>query len=272
MDSQWAHPNIYSGLTELVMQLFHSIVSLSALNSSRYKEGWVVDALEHYKQALPTFRVIVRGGLDLSADGILFTHFILLIFEILSVDHWRESMWRHHLSQLGRLLVTRSELHGKERLPYLVWSIILIDTYATLTAGGSGELCDALAQCGLIPTPQHITQSIEDSQTPESVSLFQEVLGLEQKVAKFAGKLGQLSNKMRNRAAAGEMPVYGDGENECHRIVYELKDAWLARQPRVENLIAAAEGTGSPVSAASGFGSTVFPQIQETYQHVIPPE
>lgn len=177
-------------------------------------------------------------------------------------------MWRHHLSQLGRLLVTRAELRGKERLPYLVWSIVLIDTYATLTAGGSGELSDALAHCGLIPTPRHITRSIGHSQTPESVNLFQEVLGLEQNVAKFAGKLGQLSNKMRNQAAAGENPVYGDGENECCQIVYELKGAWQARQPRVEHLIAAAEGSGSPGSAAS---ASVFPRIQETYQHVIPP-
>jgi len=173
-------------------------------------------------------------------------------------------MWQQHLTQLLRILITRVEMYGKERLPYVVWSLIIIDTYAALTAGGNGELAGTLAENSLIPNPQHITELLVTVETPESLTLFQEVLGLTQKVVTLAGKLGQLSHKLRDPAAAVDMAVYG--ESECYRIVYQLKNVWQVEQPRVENLITAATITGVSISTTPG--SVILPQVQETYEHV----
>ncbi|KAF8544797.1 fungal-specific transcription factor domain-containing protein [Trichophaea hybrida] len=243
--------------------LFHAIVALSALSSSR--RFCTLDALHHYQQALPTLQTSLKDLADLSSNGTLYTHFLLLIYEILAVDHeqLRECMWQQHLSQLVRILFLRVEVFGKERLPYMVWSLIVIDTYASLTAGGDGELVSTLTENGLVPNPQHITEPLVSVEPPESLTLFQEVLGLAQKVVALAGKLGQLSHKLRDPAADVDMAVYG--ESECYQIVYQLKKVWQAEQPRVENIITAASTTGVSISGAPG--SVLLPQVQETYEH-----
>ena len=42
----------------------------------------VADALEHYQQVLPAMREFVKSEEDYTSDGALFTHYLLLLYEV----------------------------------------------------------------------------------------------------------------------------------------------------------------------------------------------
>jgi hypothetical protein len=241
-------------------------VALSALSSSHRAGYCALHALQHYQQALPTLQTSLD---DLRSDGTLFTHFLLLIYEILAAEQWRECMWQQHLAQLVHILMTRRDTclknDVKERLPYVVWWLVVIDTYAVLTAGGTGELVNTLVEKNYMPQPRDITAPLAPIEAPEILTLFEEVLGLAQQVFMHASKLGQLSHKIRNPETAAAAIIYG--ESECYQIVYQLKNLWQAEQPRVENMITSAAISGVSSSFAAA-GSPILPAIQETYEHV----
>jgi hypothetical protein len=244
------------------LQLFHAIIAVSTFSSSHCNGYCTLEALQHYQQALPSLQSSLRSATDISSDGTLFTHFLLLIYEILAAEQWHECMWQQHLTQLLRILITRVELYGRERLPFLVWCLAVLDTYAVLTAGGNGELVVTLAENGIMPDPQQIVAPLIPTEATETVGLFEEVLSLAQKIVILAGKLGQLSYKLRDPMAP--VDVGNSGETECHRIVFQLKNAWQMQRPRVESMI------GVTAAATSTSGSTILPRIQETYEHVRP--
>jgi hypothetical protein len=245
-------------------QLFHAIVALSALSSSHRAGYCALDALQHYQQALPTLQTSLN---DLQSDGTLFTHFLLLIYEIIAAEQWREGMWQQHLTQLLCILQTRMDGHRKERLPYVLWWLVIIDTYAALTAEGNGELVNKLLEKGCMPDPADITAPLAPIEAPEILTLFEEVLGLAQKVFVHASKLGQLSHKMRDSKTPAAIDAVVYGERECYQIVYQLKNVWQTEQPRVEDMITSAAISGAS-SASAAAGSPVLPAIQETYEHV----
>jgi hypothetical protein len=239
-------------------------VALSALSSSHRAGYCALDALQHYQQALPTLQTSLD---DLQSDGTLFTHFLLLIYEIIAAEQWREGMWQQHLTQLLCILQTRMDGRRKERLPYLLWWLVIIDTYAALTAEGNGELVNKLLEKGCMPDPTDITAPLAPIEAPEILTLFEEVLGLAQKVFVHASKLGQLSHKMRDPKAPAAIDAVVYGERECYQIVYQLKNVWQTEQPRVEDMITSVAISGAS-SASVAAGSPVLPAIQETYEHV----
>lgn len=199
--------------------------------------------------------------MDLSSDGTLFTHFLLLIYETLYAEQWREPMWQQHLTQLLRILITRIEIHGKERLPYVIWWLAQLDMYACLTAGGTGELVSTLTDNGLMPTPSSMTASLVGLEPAETIEAFCEVLELAQNVVMLAAKLGTLSHRMRNPINPDDLDLHQ--QSECYKIVYELKNLWLLEHPRAQELVAAAAITDS--------GSPLIPIINEAYEHARTP-
>jgi hypothetical protein len=176
-------------------------------------------------------------------------------------------MWQQHLTQLLCILQTRMDGHRKERLPYVLWWLVIIDTYAALTAEGNGELVNKLLEKGCMPDPADITAPLAPIEAPEILTLFEEVLGLAQKVFVHASKLGQLSHKMRDSKTPAAIDAVVYGERECYQIVYQLKNVWQTEQPRVEDMITSAAISGAS-SASAAAGSPVLPAIQETYEHV----
>jgi len=234
------------------------------MSSCRIQGYSALDALEHYKQALPTIEIGTGNTVDLCADGTMFTHFLLLMYQIMAAEQWRVCMWKQHLAQLQRIVSTRADVYGRERLPYFLWCLVIVDAYAVLTAGGTGEFTNWLTEKGFMPDPEHIVEPLIATEPLEIVALFQEVLCLTQKVLVHAVQLGQLSNTMRD-PQPDHAKVYGEGE--CYRMVYQLKEMWQIGQPKVEEMITSTMISGAYAAASAG-GSRLILTIQETYEHV----
>jgi hypothetical protein len=58
------------------------MMAVAALSLSSQDGRERLDALQHYQQALPALHGSLRSPDDLSSDGALLTHFLLLIYEV----------------------------------------------------------------------------------------------------------------------------------------------------------------------------------------------
>jgi hypothetical protein len=68
------------------------MMALSSL-SLAYRTGRV-DSLEHYKRIFPLLTAFWQSERDMTSDGILFTHFFLLLYNV----SLRSSVWPMHTS------------------------------------------------------------------------------------------------------------------------------------------------------------------------------
>ena len=57
-------------------------MALCALGISQRSGVKNLDSLQHYQQALPSLQKLLRSTQDLSSDGALLTHFVLLLYEV----------------------------------------------------------------------------------------------------------------------------------------------------------------------------------------------
>ena len=60
------------------------MMALAALSMAVQNGTQNADALEHYQQVIPALKIIVQSSQDSYSDGALFTHFILLLYEVCS--------------------------------------------------------------------------------------------------------------------------------------------------------------------------------------------
>jgi hypothetical protein len=216
---------------------------------------------------LPTLKSNLRNAIDLSSDGTLYTHCILLIYEILAADRLRGIMWEHHLSQLLHIAIIRIEMFGDEPLPFLVWNMAMLDTYASLSAGSNADLVLGLADNGKLPNPQRIidimrghNESAPVFESDGSLSLFEHVLGLAQGVAILGGRLGRLSRQIRDKDDNSEFPTLHEiqSEQESYNLVSELKNMWKSYDTAVKNM------SSTEMTTSSMF----FPIVEEVYNQV----
>lgn len=70
-------------------------MALCALGISQRSGVKNLDSLQHYQQALPSLQKTLQTAQDLSSDGALLTHFILLLYEV--IKFLSPLMLRHSL-------------------------------------------------------------------------------------------------------------------------------------------------------------------------------
>jgi hypothetical protein len=104
----------------LQFQLFHAIKALAQLALAGAQTP---DSLEHYQQVIPALQTIVQSSQDSFSDGALFTHFILLLYEITAALHGGSNMAQHHGNQLLRIIRLRRQANNVEPFEFIVWTV-----------------------------------------------------------------------------------------------------------------------------------------------------
>jgi len=92
-----------------MLQLYHALKAFSALSMAHSQGVQGLNALQHYSKALPLLQNSLHTDGDLSSDGALLTHFVLLLYEV-----------SHHISKIMSRAndMTRSQLQSREALIY----------------------------------------------------------------------------------------------------------------------------------------------------------
>jgi hypothetical protein len=66
------------------------MLAISALSIANRTGAQHTEAMSHYERVLPAIRDSMQNGEDPLSDGILFTHYLLLLYEVSTavIDHY----------------------------------------------------------------------------------------------------------------------------------------------------------------------------------------
>ncbi|PGG99304.1 hypothetical protein AJ79_08571 [Helicocarpus griseus UAMH5409] len=227
--------------------LFHAMMAVSALSLSHQEKGQSITALQHYQQTLPFLQTSMRSHQDLSSDGVLLTHFLLLIYEIAAAEPGGSNLWSHHLERLLRIFLMRHEIFKKEKFPYIIWWVCCIDLYALFSGTGTGEFVGAVLKNDMIPTPRYHLYPLGPNGMsviyPEERNVLPTVLQLNHDIFVLAVKLGLLASECRRQSTAyadgtaigntnandphGYPPLMaGDRDKRLYKIQEAMRDLW----------------------------------------------
>ncbi|CAF9924658.1 MAG: hypothetical protein HETSPECPRED_005644 [Heterodermia speciosa] len=184
--------------------LYHALMAFSAL-SMAYSQGLQdLNALQHYSKALPYLHSSLRSSQDLSSDGALLTHFVLLLYEIAAAEPRGSNLWSQHLSQLLRILTLRHDLYGMESYSFVVWWVFSIDTHSVLTGSGSGDFVMTMLannrMSSLSMECQASNLSFSDSSSDHPGPC---VLEFHRRILVLAARMGLLARELRQKVAQG---------------------------------------------------------------------
>jgi hypothetical protein len=63
------------------------MMAISALSLAHRAGNHSGEALDHYVQVVPAMRQFVRSEQDSNSDGALFTHYLLLLYEVSMIEY-----------------------------------------------------------------------------------------------------------------------------------------------------------------------------------------
>ncbi|KAL8798628.1 MAG: hypothetical protein Q9200_007732, partial [Gallowayella weberi] len=220
--------------------LYHALMALCALGIAHRSGIQNLDSLQHYQQALPCLQKTLRSPEDLSSDGALLTHFILLLYEIAAAAPLGSNLWSQHVNQLLRIFVLRSEMYEKEPYSFLLCN---------------GELVEAMLQYNMWPTADNVVQLHGSSECydplTEEAQAMPVVLDFNRKIEILTCRLGLLRRNLHREA-----------EDFARQGLEMSKSDLLERQRRVMDIQQALRRTWTeqmPPYIAVGLRSKTLP-------------
>ena len=201
-----------------------------------------LDSLQHYQQALPGLQKTLRCPQDLSSDGALLTHFVLLLYEIAAAAPRGSNLWSQHVNQLLRIFVLRSEMYETEPYSFILWWVCNMDTHALICGTSSGELVETILQYNMWPTADNVVRlhgsgDCYDPSTEEARAM-PAVLDFNRKIEILACRLGLLRRNLQREAESSgrQGPKMSPSElSERQRKVTDIQQAlrrtWTEQMP-----------------------------------------
>ncbi|EXJ96241.1 hypothetical protein A1O1_01367 [Capronia coronata CBS 617.96] len=184
--------------------LHHAMMAVAALSLAVQEGKERLDALQHYQQALPALQSALKSPNDLCSDGAFLTHFLLLVYEIAAAEDGHSNLWSPHLSTLLRITLSRREVFGGERYPFVVWWICDIDLGALFSGSGRGEFVGYMLNHDIIPPPSfHLYPLGLDGSSvvyAHELESLPTILQLDHEVTVLAIRLGLLAREFRQGA------------------------------------------------------------------------
>ncbi|KAL8770726.1 MAG: hypothetical protein Q9209_003593 [Squamulea sp. 1 TL-2023] len=160
---------------------------------------------ELFERTVATFPPkTLRSPEDLSSDGALLTHFILLLYEIAAAAPRGSNLWSQHVNQLLRIFVLRSEMYETEPYSFLLWWVCNIDTHALICGTSNGEFVEAMLQYNMWPTADNVIRlhGSGDCYDPltEEARAMPAVLDFNRKIEILTCRLGLLRRNLHQEA------------------------------------------------------------------------
>ncbi|KAE8350171.1 hypothetical protein BDV28DRAFT_45929 [Aspergillus coremiiformis] len=140
--------------------LLQAIMAISALSLIRQGNKLDMSAMSHYRQGFPLPQYDIRHSKNHLSDGLFFTQFFLLIYEIMAAKSNEPNSWSHHISRLLEITSLRQSAFGIERYPCIIWWTCNIDLYALFSGAGTGYYVKTVIENDLLPGPESVLPSV----------------------------------------------------------------------------------------------------------------
>ena len=225
--------------------LYHAVMAFSALSMAHSQGIQNLKALQHYQEALPSLKNSLKSSQDLSSDGALLTHLMLLLYEIAGAEPRGSNLWAQHLRQLHRIITIRRSLYGPENHGFVVWWLFAIHTHSVLCGSGRGEYIEAMLNSDLLPpiNPQipspdtTVSAPLPNNNISSDLQAAPSMLEFHRVVLIQAARLGLLSRNIRNEGAQDPQPNLSyHHRQQVEDLRDRLMQTWNAYMPRFESM------------------------------------
>ncbi|KAB8302001.1 hypothetical protein EYC80_005454 [Monilinia laxa] len=195
-------PDLFERYAENYLPLYLAIVALSALSLSRFESNSFADVLERYHRVIPALQHAAKTPEDAYSDGALFTHYLLLLFEVAATGHRKSNMWEHHSAQILRILQLRRQSFGEEPCDFISVWVTYIDMYALLTTTGTGAFSKSVIEQKMLPPPEKPLDNSKLNMVflPEAFRQMPLLLRINRELTLMALEMAQIGRELRVEA------------------------------------------------------------------------
>ena len=197
-------PNIFEHTAASFLPLLHAMKAVAALSLAHQEGTERLDALQNYQQALSALQSNIRTADGLISDGVFFTYFLLLVYEVAAAESEGSNLWAHLLAQLLRISLLRRDSSRGERFPFIVWWTFNIDMYALFSGAGKGGFVRTMLKKGrILPPGIHFYPPGKDGSSivfADEIATLPIVLQLNYENTLLAVRLGLMANEFQQEA------------------------------------------------------------------------
>ncbi|KAF7878849.1 hypothetical protein EAF04_000052 [Stromatinia cepivora] len=195
-------PDVFETYAMNYYPLYLAIVALSSLSLSRHNNESFADSLEHYQKVIPALQIAAQRPEDTYSDGALFTHYLLLLFEVAATEHRKINMWELHPSQILRVLQLRKQPFGEEPHGFIIAWATSLDMYALLTTTSTGSFSKTIIEQNLLPPPEQAlkNEKLNIFFDPEALRQMPDLLRTNRELTRIAIKMAQMARELRIEA------------------------------------------------------------------------
>ncbi|KKY17407.1 hypothetical protein UCRPC4_g05651 [Phaeomoniella chlamydospora] len=199
--SSYPSEDIIERTASVFRPCYHALMAVAATCLAHQNGVQRLDALQHYQQVPIALQMEIRSAEDVSSDGAFLTHYLLLVYEIVSAEMGGANLWSQHLNQLNKFTLLRQDTLGGERFPFITWWTFQIDLYALLSGSGPGDYVENMLKNDIVPLPSyHLAPLGPDGMSliyPEEADTLPLLLQLNYEVVMLAARLGLLAKELR---------------------------------------------------------------------------
>ncbi|KAF5878013.1 uncharacterized protein Bfra_000179 [Botrytis fragariae] len=218
----------------LIEKLYLAILALSSLSLSQLNNSPFEDVLERYHMVITALGSSLKTTEDAHSDGALFTHYLLLLFEVAATGHREFNMWEQHSDRILCILQLRQKIYGKEPHGFIIVYTSYVDMYALLTTTGTGSFSKAIIEQNMLPPPEDALEnrSLNMIFIPEALRQMPDLLKMNRELTLIALEMAQTGRKLKIEEKDLSKPRLEVNMNRCrsmqdlHVLLMKFHDTW----------------------------------------------
>ncbi|TEY73369.1 hypothetical protein BOTCAL_0079g00270 [Botryotinia calthae] len=197
---QVSGPDIFERYSTNYPPLYLAILALYSLSLSRSNQTPSLEALNRYDMVIAAMSSSVKNEEDAHCDGTLFTHYLLLLFDVAATGNYEFNLWEHHSSQILRILQLRQQAYGEEPHGFIIIYTLYIDMYALLTTTGTGSFSKTVIEQNMLPAPEDALTNrwLNMIFIPEEFLQMPDLLRMNRELAMIALEMARMGRRLKS--------------------------------------------------------------------------
>ncbi|THV54134.1 hypothetical protein BGAL_0033g00060 [Botrytis galanthina] len=273
---QVSGPDVFERRSADYFPLYLAILALSSLSLSQSNHIPFEDVLKRYHMVITALGNSVKTEEDAYSDGALFTHYLLLLFEVAATGHRELNMWEQHSDRILCILQLRQKAYGKEPHGFIIVYTSYIDMYALLTTTGTGSFSKTIIEQNMLPPPEDALQnrSLNMIFNSEALRQMPDLLRMSRELTLIALNMAHTARKLKSEEKDLSKPRLEVNMSRCrsmqdlHILLMRFRDTWSRflekRTPEESWLRELAQLPSGPFTCRTNVG---FPKSMQKKPH-----
>ncbi|KAF7959106.1 hypothetical protein EAE96_002623 [Botrytis aclada] len=215
-------PDIFERYSADYPPLYLAILALSSLSLSQLNHILFEDVLKRYHMVITALSSALKTEEDAYSDGVLFTHYLLLLFEVAATKYREINLWEQHSDRILCILQLRQKAYGKEPHGFIIIWTSYIDMYALLTTTGTGAFSKTIIEQNMLPPHEDALEnrSLNMAFNSETSRQMPDLLRLNRELTLIVLEMAQTGRNLKLEDKDLSKPRLEVNMNRCRSMQY----------------------------------------------------